>query len=71
MKNYYVSCELEEGTPDYNFVIKAENQDEADEKAFTIILKDYPEYEKNNDSQYNFSVKEITADELLAKMTLN
>lgn len=68
MKNYYVLCDVGEGIPCYDFVIKAKSLKEAIKKGGAILKADYPEnwdYNKND-----FSVCEITAEELLNRLTI-
>lgn len=36
MKHYYISTEIDETMPNYDFVLKAENQDMADEEYMTL-----------------------------------
>lgn len=79
MKNYYISMDLKEGMPCYDFVIKANNIDEAKEIANGIIWKDYPEEmsllnDNTTDTEEtleSFWCKEITPEELLEKLTIN
>ena len=67
MKHYFVNFEVDEGVPDYEFVIKAESLSKAREKANIIIKQDYPEaYEKDN-----FKCNKITAEQLLDLLTIN
>jgi molybdate-binding protein len=70
MKNYYVCCDLGEGIPSYDFVVRAESLDEAVKKAEKIINTDYPEnWKEYNDK--DFSCHEITAEQLLERLTIN
>jgi len=69
MKNYYVNCDVGEGYPNYDFVVIAKTLKEATKIGGKILKEDYPEnweYNKND-----FSVEEITAEQLLLKMTIN
>jgi len=71
--------DLAEGTPCYDFVIKANNIDEAKRIANDIIWKDYPEEmslqndmtTNKEDTLESFWCEEITAEKLLEKMTIN
>lgn len=69
MKNYYVLCDVGEGIPSYDFVVRAKTLKEAIKIGGKILKTDYPEnwdYNKND-----FSVCEITARQLLKRLTLN
>ena len=68
-KTYYVNCDVGEGYPSYDFVVKAKTLKEAIRLAGKELKYSYPEnweYNKND-----FSVCEITANELLERLTLN
>lgn len=67
MRNYYVVVEIEEGMPDYNFVLKAKSLKEAEDEAYKIIKSDYPDYTQAHES---FNCREISADDLLERLTL-
>ena len=79
IKYYYISMDLKEGTPCYDFVIKAKNIDEAKEIANGIIWKDYPEEmslqnDMTTDTEEtleSFWCEEVTADRLLEILTVN
>lgn len=43
-KHFYITAELAEGIPSYNFVVKADTEDQARDIAREIIENDYPEY---------------------------
>ena len=62
---YYIIQELEEGLPDYDFVVKADNYMEAHEIATKVITTDYPDYE------INYSCHQVTAKQLLERLTIN
>ena len=66
MKNYYVRADLGDGIPIYDFVLKAKTIEEAMKRAGEILREDYPEHDSED-----FSVCEITADELLKRLTIN
>jgi hypothetical protein len=69
MKNYFITFEVAEGVPDYDFVIRAKTEKSAQNIARKIIMQDYPmewEIQKGD-----FGCSEITAEQLLKQMTLN
>ena len=66
MKNYYIRADLGDGIPCYDFVLKAKDFDTARKEAGKLLEKDYPEVMGDD-----FSCEEITADELLKRLTLN
>ena len=69
MKHYYISFELGDGIPDYDFVLRAKNIDIAMLKARKILRQDYPMEWRIQKG--DFGCSEITADELLQRMCLN
>lgn len=68
MNHYYINCELGEGIPDYNFVIQAKDNEEARAEAWVIFEKDYPDYSMK---QRQIQCAEVTADQLLERLTIN
>lgn len=70
MKNYYIRAEVCEEYPDYDFVIKAKTQEEAEKIAKNILIQDYPDIFVGKYAD-RFSCYEITAEELLRNLTIN
>jgi len=70
MQNYYIRAEVCEGYPDYEFVLKAKTQVQAEKQAKKILMTDYPEIFVGKYAD-RFLCKEITAEQLLAQLTLN
>jgi hypothetical protein len=70
MKHYYTSTTIEEGMPEYMFVLRAQNSEQAEMKAHKIIKKDYPEHYKFGLAN-DIYVEEVTAESLLKLLTLN
>lgn len=69
MKYYLMSCDVGEGIPSYEFVIKAKTLKGAETIGRKILKGDYPEnWDYNQDS---YSIHEVTAEELLDIMTIN
>lgn len=76
MKKYYISMDLGEGVPIYDFVINAENEDEGKRIANDILWSNYPEEmslqgNDKGETEEAFWITEITAEELLERMTIN
>ena len=68
MKHFYIRYDLGEGIPTYDFCLKVESIAEACKEAEKILKSDYGEqFEVSNE----YSCEEITAEELLKRMTLN
>ena len=68
--------DLSEGLPCYDFVIKANNENEARDLANDIIWLDYPEQmslqgDNKEETRDIFWCQEITPSELLEIMTIN
>jgi len=70
MENYYISTEIEENMPTYDFILKAKTEKEAEKLAHKIIKKDYPEHYKYGKAS-DIYIEEITAEKLLKDLTLN
>jgi len=70
MKNYYIRAEVCEGYPDFDFVLKAKTQAQAQKQAKKILMTDYPDIFVGKYAD-RFSCYEITAEQLLAQLTLN
>lgn len=68
MKNYYIEVELGEGIPTYNFVIKAQDNDTARELAWKEVDASYPDCDMKHTELH---CGEITAEDLLLKLTIN
>lgn len=68
-KYYYVTCDVGEGVPSYDFVIRAKNLEEAERIGGGILKTDYPENWEYNKNSY--AVYEVTAKTLLNRMVLN
>jgi len=66
-KYFYVRVELGECIPSYDFCLKAKTFEKAKELATEIITEDYPEQSEYAD----YFLIEITAEQLLKRMTLN
>lgn len=69
MKYYFISAEIEEGYPDYDFVLKALCLDDAIKEAKKILKKDYPE--TFNGYSDRFDAQMVTGEKLLSLMTIN
>lgn len=68
-KIYYVVCNVGEGVPSYNFVVRAKTLKEADKIARKILKTDYPEnWEYNKD---DYSIGEVTPQQLVDNLTIN
>jgi len=70
MKTYYIRAEIGEGYPDYDFVIKAKSQKEAERIAKKILKADYPDIFVGKYAD-RFSCHEITGKQLLEQLTIN
>jgi len=73
MNYYYISAEIAENMPDYNFVLKAKTCNSAVNKAFKIIKADYGDYfnnDKHIEKSYSCELIEDTKD-FIKKLTLN
>jgi hypothetical protein len=68
MKHYYIHFEVGEGYPDYEFVIKAKDFESAKFLAGVTLSADYPEQFKSDNDFYCI---EITAEQLLERLTIN
>ena len=64
-KNYYCRCEVAEGYPCYEFVIRAKNWDEALKIANKKLKMEF------NYNTSNFSLTQVTAKGLLKRLTIN
>jgi hypothetical protein len=72
MKNYYIRADLGDGIPSYDFVIRAKTLINAENKAWKILRQDYSEvFTEKRFRTGDFSICEITAEELLKRLTLN
>jgi hypothetical protein len=69
MNYYYINAEICESYPNYEFVLKARTLESATNKAHKIIKQDYPEDYRH--AKGNTSIREVTAETLLAYLTLN
>lgn len=70
MKHYFIRAEIEESYPDYEFVIKAKTQEEAEKLAQKELTESYPDIFVGKYAD-RFSCYEITAEELLQRLTIN
>lgn len=80
-KYFFVSADIGEGIPSYQFVLNAPNIEEATREAFEIITRDYPEectakggggvYWEKDGIYDDFSVHELTAKEIIERLTIN
>lgn len=68
MEYYYVSYEVSESYPSYNFIIKAENWAEAKELAEKEIATSYPEEWEDNKDYY---LAETNVYDLLKRLKIN
>lgn len=68
MNHYYIIAEIEEGYPNYNFIIKADTRIQASEIARDIVLSDYPDFDLFTK---HIDCNEVTPDELIRIMTIN
>jgi hypothetical protein len=71
MKNYYVRADLGEEVPSYDFIVKAKTQEEAEKLAEKELKESYAEQWSYGVGGIDFSCYEITAEELLARLTIN
>lgn len=75
MEHYYIVADIGEGIPSYNFVLKAKNLRDACLEAEKILKEDYPDQARSKGSdtfnEYDYSCREITAEQLLKELTLN
>jgi len=69
MKNYYIRADLGDGIPSYDFVVKAENLDDAIKQGGAILRQDYPE--EYRDRENDFYCCHITAEQLLKRLTID
>ncbi len=70
MKHYYIRAEVQEGYPDYDFVIKAKNETTARIHARAILTQDYPDVFIGKYAE-NFSCEEVNGRQLLEIMTIS
>lgn len=70
MKNYFIRAEIGEEYPDYEFVIKSKTQKQAEKLAQKELTTSYPDIFVGKYAD-RFSCHEITAQELLERMTIN
>lgn len=70
MKNYFISAEVEEGYPDYDFVVKEKTQKQAEIIAKKELKTSYPDIFAGRYAD-RFSCHEVTGDELLERLTIN
>jgi hypothetical protein len=69
MKTYHAICNVGEGYPSYEFIVRAKTLEEADKITRRILKEDYPEnWEYNKD---DYTLWETTAEELLNNMIIN
>jgi len=68
-KNYYIRAEVSEEYPDYDFIIKAQTQAQAEKQAKKILMHDYPDIFVGKYAD-RFSCHGITAQELLEILTI-
>lgn len=69
MKNYYIRAEVAEDYPDYDFVIQAKTQKQAESKAKKILMQDYPDIFVGKYAD-RFSCYEVSPDQLLNILTI-
>jgi DNA polymerase III sliding clamp (beta) subunit (PCNA family) len=70
MKNYYIKAEIEEISPDYTFVVRAKTFKEAEKIAEKELEENYADA-YHFYGGIDFSCCEITAEGLLARLTIN
>jgi len=70
LKNYFIRAEVEEEYPDYIFVIRAKTQKQAEKLAQKELTTSYPGIFVGKYTD-RFSCYEITANELLQRLTIN
>lgn len=72
MKYFYVIADIGDGIPSYDFCLRAKTQQSAENKAWKILKADYPEcFGTKSWRTGDFSICEITAEQLLKRLTLN
>lgn len=69
MKYYFITFELGDGIPNYDFVIRAKTLKSAENIARKILKQDYPMEWKIQKG--DFGCGETTAEQLLKDLTLN
>jgi len=65
MNKYYITAEIAEEMPSYDFVVKAKTATEAHKIAKKIITHDYPDY------RFDYTLVEVTPKLLIDLMTIN
>lgn len=68
-KIYLVVCDVGEGVPSYTFIVRETTLKKAEKIARATLKNDYPdnwEYNKND-----YSIREVTMEQLVADLTIN